>query len=47
MFAGQVGPDLLGEGLGKIKYELGFLFGATRSTEDGALRWRLEYELSF
>jgi hypothetical protein len=47
MFAGAIGPELLGDGLGKIKYELGYLFGVTRSTENGAIRWRLEYELSF
>jgi hypothetical protein len=43
MFAGEVG---LG-GYGAIKYELGYLFGLTRSTEDGVVRWRLEYEIAF
>jgi hypothetical protein len=32
---------------GKIKYELGYLFGLTRATESGAVRWRLEYEIPF
>jgi high-affinity iron transporter len=32
---------------GKVKYELGYLFGLTRATEDGAVRWRFEYEIAF
>jgi hypothetical protein len=32
---------------GKIKYEIGWLFGATRATEQGTLRWRLELEVPF
>ena len=32
---------------GKVKYELGYLFGLTRVTEQGAVRWRLEYEIPF
>jgi hypothetical protein len=32
---------------GKIKYELGYLFGVTPATENGALRWLLEYEIAF
>ena len=32
---------------GKIKYELGYLFGLTRATERGAVLWKLEYELRF
>jgi len=32
---------------GKIKYEVGYLFGLTHATEDGAVRWRLEYEIPF
>jgi hypothetical protein len=32
---------------GKIKYELGYLFGVTRATENGAVRWKLEYEMRF
>lgn len=29
-----------------IKYELGYLFGATTATPDGAVRWKLEYEFA-
>jgi hypothetical protein len=43
MFAGELG---LGS-FGAIKYELGYLFGLNRSTEDGTVRWRLEYEIAF
>jgi len=32
---------------GKIEYEAGYLFGLTRVTEKGAVRWRLEYEIAF
>ena len=43
MFAGFIGL----QPYGKIKYELGYLFGLTRATEAGALRWRFEYEVPF
>jgi len=36
----------LGEG-GKLKYEIGWLFGATSASPQGALRWRLEVEIPF
>jgi hypothetical protein len=32
---------------GKIKYEIGWLFGATEATAKGTLRWRLEVEIPF
>lgn len=32
---------------GRIKYELGWLFGATEATAAGTLRWRLELEIPF
>ena len=32
---------------GTVKYEVGYLFGLTRATEQGAVRWRLEYEIPF
>jgi hypothetical protein len=32
---------------GKLKYEIGWLFGATSSSPRGALRWRLEVEIPF
>lgn len=28
----------------KVKYELGYLFGATDTSPDGTLKWKLEYE---
>jgi hypothetical protein len=46
----RVGPVLVGAvalDRGKLKYEAGYLFGLTRATEQGALRWKLEYELAF
>jgi hypothetical protein len=43
MFAGEIGFG----GFGALKYELGYLFGLTRSTPDGTVRWRLEYEIAF
>jgi hypothetical protein len=32
---------------GNLKYEVGYLFGLTRATEQGTVRWRLEYEIPF
>ena len=32
---------------GRIKYEVGWLFGATDSSPQGTLRWRLELEVPF
>jgi hypothetical protein len=32
---------------GKLKYELGWLFGATQASPSGTLRWRLEVEIPF
>jgi len=32
---------------GKLKYELGWLFGATQSSPNGTLRWKLEVEIPF
>jgi hypothetical protein len=47
----RLGPVLVGlynfAPYGKIKYELGYLFGLTRGTEDGAVRWKFEYEIAF
>lgn len=47
----RAGPVLVGladtGGYGKFKYELGYLFGLTRGTENGTLRWKLEYEFRF
>jgi hypothetical protein len=32
---------------GQVKYEIGWLFGATPATSHGTLRWRLELEIPF
>ena len=32
---------------GALKYELGWLFGATQATATGTLRWRVEMEVPF
>ena len=32
---------------GKVKYEAGYLFGATEQSPRGAVRWRFEYEQAF
>jgi hypothetical protein len=46
MFAGSVSlADMFG--VGKLKYEAGYLFGATSATEQGTLRTRLEIEIPF
>ena len=46
-----VGPVLTGSQslapYGKLKYEVGYLFGLTSATPKGAVRWKLEYEISF
>jgi hypothetical protein len=45
---GQLGLYQLGLGRGgKLKYELGWLFGATPATARGTLRWRVELEVPF
>lgn len=47
----RAGPVLTGVfllgGLGKIKYEAGYLFGVTRAAQDGSIKWRLEWETRF
>lgn len=53
LLAGPVGIGLLrlnqlGLGhAGQVKYEVGWLFGATPATARGTLRWRLELEIPF
>jgi len=46
-----IGPAVLGavsfSPYGKIKYEVGYLFGMTPATPRTAIRWKLEYEISF
>ena len=41
------GTQRLGSGFGKLRYELGYLFGLTSNSPNGAIRWRLEYEFVF
>jgi len=41
-----VGRFLVGP-LGDLKYEIGYLFGATPATAHGTVRWRLEWEAHF
>lgn len=47
----RLGPVLLGSipagTSGKIKYEAGYLFGATPATPQGTIRWKLEWEVHF
>jgi hypothetical protein len=48
----RVGPMFAGAfvfepGWGKVKYQLGYLWALTPATENGAVRWLLEYELAF
>jgi hypothetical protein len=47
----RLGPALVGQynmfEYGKVKYEVGYLFGLNTATERGAVRWRLEYEKAF
>jgi hypothetical protein len=46
MFGGSYGlGDILG--VGKLKYEVGYLFGATTATEQGTLRSKIELEIPF
>jgi hypothetical protein len=46
-----IGPVLTGAysfaPYGKLKYEVGYLFGLTPASGRGAVRWRLEYEITF
>lgn len=42
-----VGMYYLGNGLGKLKYEAGYLFGMTDASPAGTLRWKLEVEVPF
>jgi high-affinity iron transporter len=47
----RLGPVLVGltsfAPYGKLKYEIGYLFGLTEATPRGTVRWRLEYEIPF
>jgi hypothetical protein len=46
-----VGPVLVGAAnfapYGKLKYEVGYLFGLTPASGHSAVRWKLEYEIAF
>lgn len=47
----RLGPVLIGlfnfYQYGKLRYEIGYLFGLNSATEQGTVRWRLEYEKPF
>jgi len=32
---------------GKVRYEVGYMFGLTPASPRGAVRWKLEYEIAF
>jgi hypothetical protein len=46
-----IGPVLTGaynfSPYGKVKYEVGYLFGLTPASGRSAIRWKLEYEIAF
>ena len=46
-----IGPVLTGaynfSPYGKLKYEVGYLWGLTPASGRSAIRWRLEYEIAF
>jgi hypothetical protein len=45
---GSIGLSDLGLGHGgKLKFEIGWLFGATQASASGTLRWRAELEIPF
>ena len=45
---GSIGFEQLGLGpAGRLRYEIGWLFGATAATAAGTLRWHLEVEIPF
>ncbi len=47
----RLGPAFVGVNnfapYGKLKYEVGYLFGLTQATPRGTVRWRFEYEIPF
>jgi hypothetical protein len=47
----RIGPVVVGQynmfQYGKIRYEVGYLFGLNNATERGTVRWRFEYEKAF
>lgn len=46
----EIGPDVRGAfrlGEGKVLYNVGYLFGVTDASHDGAVKFELEYELHF
>lgn len=43
----QVGPAFYGHLTPHIKYDVGYLFGISRTAPQGELKWVLEYELRF
>jgi hypothetical protein len=47
----RIGPVVVGlqsfAPYGKLRYEVGYVFGLTQATPRGTVRWRLEYEIAF
>src|SRR5262245_45262669 len=47
----RIGPVVVGVNnfapYGKLKYEVGYLFGLTQATPRGTVRWRIEFEIPF
>jgi len=47
----RIGPVIVGiynfHEYGALRYEAGYLFGLNNATENGTIRWRLEYEKAF
>ena len=48
LLAGPVGLGVIPlQGIGNLKYEVGYLIGLTHATPDGVVRWRIEIERHF
>lgn len=43
----QIGPVIYGDLPGGFKYDVGYLFGASKAANDGELKWIVEYEMRF
>jgi FTR1 family protein len=47
-FIGPVGVGAINFApYGKLRYEVGYMFGMTEASPRGAIRWKLEYEIAF
>lgn len=43
----QVGPVFYGRLMNHVRYDVGYLFGTSRISPDGELKWNIEYEWRF